>query len=408
MANKSCKLIFPVVLTVVFAALLCALNVVTGPIIESNNQGAELEPLYAVMEDASGFTKLELATVADTVTQVWQENSGKGYVVRCATNKGYTGAFIELTMAVTSDGKISGINLDAYPETRDFGADYPATYIGQDSTLAGASLVSGVTFSSSAFKGAVADAFATLVDNDLIKAGVKEASQIIGEMVPTAAGFLRSPAGLGQYSEADGTAPVKKVFKAANGLGAAYWIESSGDFLAVVNNNGSVKVLDIDGNTVENKAVADAALKAAGSSIKSTAKTDLKKVTKMLPEGSVITEVPATDVFNSVSTVFKAGNLTAYVCRVYGFSNETMVIYVVLDENGAIWAVDANELIIEAEFFSGYQLEPKSYKEGFVGLTQNAGYEDAAVISGATISTNAVKVAIADAFEAASILGGKN
>ena len=161
--NKSLQAVILVVVFVVMCALILVLNNVTAPIIEANAQGAELEPLYAVLPEASGFEKLEI-TAADTVTGIWKETSGLGYVVRCATNKGYTGDYIELTVAISSDGKISGISLDAYPETKDFGKDtYPQTYIGQNSTLADASIVAGVTYSSSAFRNAVSDAFEALI-----------------------------------------------------------------------------------------------------------------------------------------------------------------------------------------------------------------------------------------------------
>ncbi len=84
---------------------------------------------------------------------VYQETSGLGYVVLLSTTKGYTGDPIYITMAIDADGKISGIKLTQFSDSKHLGEDYPDSYLGQDSALGGVSLVAGVTYSSKAFKG---------------------------------------------------------------------------------------------------------------------------------------------------------------------------------------------------------------------------------------------------------------
>jgi len=413
--NKTVQVIILVAAFVVMAALVLVLGIFTNPIIEANAQGAELEPLYGVMSEAVGFEKLELSNMPDTVLSVWKENSALGYVVRCATNKGFTGDYIELTVAITSDGKISGISLDAYPETKDFGESYPSTFVGQDSTLGGTSIVAGVTYSSGAFRNAVSDAFEVLVANNLIKAGVKEPSQIISEMLPVVFKTATSPAGVAQISEfKSSVVGVKGAWKTNNGIGVAYWYENGGDYLVIFNSSLSYRVFDLDSNDVTltfDASVASSLSSEASGKLSKVASKDLKKVTKLVPSDASLTQVSIDGVFNSVSTVYKAecsqGTYYCFTCRPYGFSNETMVVYVVLDSNGAIYAFNADELIIEAEYFSSYSLEPSSYKAGFVGLDSSWSGEEA-VISGATMTTLAVKTAINDAFEAFAIVAGGN
>lgn len=417
--NKSLQAVILVVVFVVMCALVLVLNSFTAPLIEANAQGAELEPLYKVMPEATGFEKLELSVVADTVSSVWKENSGLGYVVRCATNKGYTGDYIELTVAISSDGKISGISLDSYPETKDFGQDsYPTTFLGQDSTLGGTAIVAGVTYSSSAFRNAVSDAFETLIANDLIKAGVKDASQIISEMLPVVFKTAANPSGIAQVTEfKSSVSGVKNAWKTNNGVGVAYWYASSeADYLVIFNASLDARVYNLEAVDVTDSFDASAlsALSAeASGKLSKVSSKDEKKVAKMVPSDSVLTAMDIGNVFNSVSTLFKAesseGTFYCYTCRPYGFSNETMVIYVVLDESGKIYAFNAAELIIEAEYFSSYTLEPSSYKAGFVGLDSSMWTGDQAMISGATMTTQAVKCAIDDAFEAfEAIVGGNN
>ena len=73
---------------------------------------------------------------------------------------------------------------------------------------------------------------------------------------------------------------------------------------------------------------------------------------------------------------------------------------VALDENGAIVSMTADEFILMGDYFNAYELEEDSYKAGFVGVTGDSFTGDEALISGATISTNAVKTGTADVFAA--------
>ncbi len=414
--NKISQVLILVVAFVVMAALVLVLNIFTSPMIEKNAQSSELEPLYKVLTQASGFEKIELSGAPDTISSVWKETSGLGYVIRCATNKGFTGDDIELTVAISVDGKILGISLDSYPETKDFGQDtYPATFIGQDSTLGGTSIVAGVTYSSSAFRNAVSDAFAVLISNGLIKEGVKSASQIISEMLPVVFTTSANPSGIAQITEfTSAVSGVKGAWKTNNGAGVAYWYENDAPYLVIFNSSLSCKVFDIQAQDVTSSfdtAVIEALSNEASSKISKLATKDQKKVAKLVPEESVLTQISLDGVFNSVSSAFKAessqGTYYCFTCRPYGFSNETMVIYVILDSNGLIYAFNADSLIIEPEYFSSYSLEPVSYKAAFVGLSSSWTGEEA-LISGATMTTQAVKCAIDDAFEAFDVLVGGN
>ena len=179
-----------IVLVLIFAVMMLGItgvNAYTAPIIAANGSAAVYEPLLEVMPDAQDFELLydaadpaasTLTDVPETVQGLYRETSGLGYVIRLSTTKGYTGEPIELTMAVDSEGKISGIKLNTFSDSKHFGEDYPDSYLGQDSALGGVSLVAGVTYSSKAFKEAVEDGFAVLTANSLVSAGVKSDSQI--------------------------------------------------------------------------------------------------------------------------------------------------------------------------------------------------------------------------------------
>lgn len=412
--SKSVLALVAIVLVAVL--LLTGLNFITAPLIAENGSAAAFAPLYAVMPDAAGFDQLydaadpdssALANVPASVQSIYGETGGMGYVLRLSTSEGYTKQPIEFTLAIDAEGKISGVELTAYPETKDMGKEtYPQTYLGQDSTLANVSLVAGVTYSSTAFKNAVADGFAALIDNGLIGAGVKGDEQILVEMLAEVYPGIVSPTGTPQYEEqeiADGQYTyIVKSLKALNDSGFAL-IMKNGDatYMAVCNAFGSVKIVDVDGNEVSDDAMAAEAKAYAEANIFSHSDGDLNKVKLLVPDASDVTAISLDGVYNSVTCAYKAEGVGyVFVSRSYGYSNEPMVIYYVIDDNGAIVTMTADELILFKEYFTSYQLDESSYKAGFTGLTGDSFTGDEALISGATVSSDAIRVATEDAFTA--------
>lgn len=412
--SKSVLALVAIVLAAVL--LLTGLNFITAPLIAENGSAAAFAPLYDVMPDAAGFDQLydaadpdssALANVPASVQSIYGETGGMGYVLRLSTSEGYTKQPIEFTLAIDAEGKISGVELTAYPETKDMGKEtYPQTYLGQDSTLANVSLVAGVTYSSTAFKNAVADGFAALIDNGLIGAGVKGDEQILVEMLAEVYPGIVSPTGTPQYEEqeiADGQySYIVKSLKALNDSGFAL-IMKNGDatYMVVCNAFGSVKIVDVDGNEVSDDAMAAEAKAYAEANIVSHSDGDLNKVKLLVPDASDVTPISLEGVYNSVTCAYKAEGVGyVFVSRSYGYSNEPMVIYYVIDDNGAIVTMTADELILFKEYFTSYQLDESSYKAGFAGLTGDSFTGDEALISGATVSSDAVRVATEDAFAA--------
>lgn len=153
----------------VIAVALAAVNFVTAPIIKENAEAAVQRSLAEVLEEAEDFEKLELPDGApETVKDIYRDNGGSGYAVAISTTSSYSKSPMTFTIGIGENGKIVGIKITNYAETKDFGADYPSSYIGADSeALEGVDLISGVTYSSTAFKEAVADAFkaVSLIDS---------------------------------------------------------------------------------------------------------------------------------------------------------------------------------------------------------------------------------------------------
>lgn len=405
------SVIVPVLVVVVFIAALTGVGAYTAPIIEANGSAAELAPLYEVMPDAAGFEAVTLDAVPDTVQGVYKETSGLGYVVLLSTTKGYTGDPIDISMAIDAEGKISGIKLTQFADSKHFGEDYPDTYLGQDSALGGVSLVAGVTYSSKAFKEAVEDGFAVLTDNGLVSAGIKSNDQILMELLPGLFPGMANTEGVAKYTERElSGGKLVKALDSVNGVGIAYIAADGEDnYLVLVNDSLAARAYDVNGADVTDAvdaAILEEAATDAAANIETNADKEMKKFAKLTSDDAEITPLELGGVYGSVSGVYSiAADGASYygvAARPIGYGNLPMVLYYVLDENGAIVSMTADEFILMGDYFNAYELDENSYKAGFAGVTGDSFTGDEALISGATISTDAVRTGTADAFAAFS------
>lgn len=413
-----------IVLFLVFALLLTGLNTWAGPIIEQGEASQAVGPLMEVLPGAQGFDLIysndgsagsELVDIPESVESIYSETSGLGYAMLLTTSQGYTKQPMEIALGIDAEGKIAGAQVLVYPETKDMGVDtYPQTYVGQDSTLADVSLVAGVTYSSKAFHDAVLDAFSALTANELVTAGVKGDDQILTELIATVFPGIMNSEGAMQGEETDtGIDGVTAAYKAPNGAGFAFIANVDGaGVLAIANTSGSVCVYDVDGNVVTDSYAEFAETAAAYARDNGDLYTDddISKLGAYYSKEAEYAVLGLDGVYNTVTaayTVTENGEtLYAFVSRPYGYSNMPMAVYYVLNADGEIVMMNAKEFILEKEYFSKYTLDAPSYKEGFVGLTGETMTDDVAFISGATVTTNAVKAATHDVFDAFATLKG--
>jgi hypothetical protein len=264
-----------------------------------------------------------------------------------------------------------------------------------------------------AFKDAVAEGFAALIANELVGAGQKSDEQILMELLPGAHSGLVNESGVAQADDLGATGTyIVKALKAKNNSGFAYLVKDGEKMmLAVVNATGSVKLLDVEGKdvTADHAAVVTEVVAHTAANIAKNETKDLARMKALLADA----EIKAINLPNSFSSVTSAYELTkggktyyGLVARSYGYNNNVMGVYYVLDDQGAIVKMTADELIFDAEYFHGYTLDEPTYKAGFAGLTSGSFTGDQALISGATLTSNAMKTATKDVFTAFDLLKG--
>lgn len=400
----------------VFGLAMFGLNFYTGPLVEANQAGDALAPLLAVMPEGSSFNgdaliydaadaaSSTLTDVSAQVLKIYQEANGGGFAVQCQTEGNYSGDPMSLTFGVDAEGKITGVQIDNYTDSIDVRTrdeNFLPSFVGQDSTLAEVNLVAGCTFSSTSIRGAVQAGMEALTSNGLISAGVKGPAQILMELLPTVA------PGMAKVTEVEASGSMEAAYQADSGTGFAYIMaEGDGTYLAVVNAMGACKLYDVDGNdvTADHDALAREAQTAAAAGQEDFSAAFQKKLDKLYEGAADVTPLtPA--VFGTVvyaaSFQYEDGAYTMYYCRPVGF--DQMDLYIVLDETGAIAKLDAKQLFFETDYFPvDDDVDQPAYKAGFEGLTAGNFPADAGVITGATMTSTAVRQAVADSFAAYS------
>ena len=411
MANKSLKsIILPVIVVVLAFAILYCVNLWTYPTIVQARMQGEVGPAMDVMPNAKGFMELKLDNVPSTVETVYEETSGQGYVVKVSTKAGFTKEAIVFYIAIDKDNKVQKINVTAYPETREVGEGYVDTFIGSDSTLSTVELVAGVTYSSSAIKNGVADAFKALSDNGLIVAAKKEPKQRYEERMPVVFGTAVNRAGM--MSQEDFTSKVSGVVraqKATNEGAVAYWYAEGEENYAVITNGRIAKVYDLEGNEVSSlsSSVLSSLMDEAKTLVKDNSSSDGKRFKKYVPD-SKVTEIDV-PLFNNVTTAFECvnenGTYYGFGVRPYAFDNEALTMYISIDDKGAIYSFNCSALYVDPEYFT--HSEPENYTGGLVGVTDSWSGEEA-LITGATLTSEAVRDAINDVFDSFKAIKGGN
>ena len=396
------------VICLVVTALLAGVNTLTAPIIEQNRQNAATGSLSEVLPESGAFDEVALPDGAPvSVKKLYRETAGRGYAVLLEAVSSYSASPMAFTVGFSADGVITGVVITNYQEAKDFGKDYPASYVGKDSALSGVDLVAGVTYSSTAFKTAVQDAFALLVAEGYFAAGQKSEEQLIAELLPKA--LVGSTDSLGNAKYTVGTAPdgIETVYASKNGSGFACVVRVDGTaYVCGVGAFGGVTVFDLEGNDVTaDRADAVATVKAAFTpSSQGTDAAHIAMIERAV-EGAAVTALLPESVHSTVVGAYtlKVGGATQYaiVAAPLGYADTPVRVLYVLDEAGAVVKFSViSKLIVYDEYYEDYTLDETAYAEGMVGVTGDTLTADTTLIAGATVTSDAVQRAMRDIFAA--------
>ena len=388
--NESVKSVIAlVVICLVVTVALSAVNFVTAPIIAENSSKAVTGSLAEALPGADGFEEIEPAADSpETVKGIYKENNGLGYVVTLETTSQYSESPMGITVGIGTDGIIKNVVLTNYAETKDFGADYPATYVGQDSALSGVDLVAGVTYSSTAFRDAINNAYTALFAVADIAAGEMSDSQMaaaaIGELLPASL----DNTGACNVDEQDG------LFVSTNRTGYAIVADKVAYVADAFGNYVGCKSFDEAAS--EDSSAVEAVKSAAADAYAKVSEKNSERNVKMYEDAEVAVLVPQ-GVQSTVNGAYRftSGGSTYYAmtASAFGYGGAVNIMYIV-DENGAIakFKVLSHN---ETEYY-GEEVAQKSYTDKYVGQELGSVSDDVLVIAGCTFTTNAVRTATDD------------
>ena len=408
---------------VVVALLLSVINMVTAPIIAAQGAAAANEALLVVMPNGENFEEIDISSLGlpATVQQVWRETTGKGHVFKVEAT-GYQPGMI-IMIGVDAEGKITGSKYLSGSETYGLEVKLNNAYNGQSMSDASLIIAAGASENSMTSKGYFSAIESALQANVLVGGGKLDDSVILKGLIPTLApGFTFKDALA--CEELSGSGNITLAYKAKNGAGLALVVkEGEASYLAIVNAVGAVKVYDVESKdvTAEKTAIADEAKTFAAANQKDYVETLTNKLSKLAEGATEITPVTFDAFGNVVAAVqFKVGGATQYAfyTRPLTYEDHAMEIYTVIDADGKIVKQDITQILFGhgIEYMPVYKNYGDSasstyveYENSFGALTAGT-LGDNVLISGATISSTAVKTATTDAFNVFNAIknGGTN
>lgn len=389
MKNSIKNLAVFVCICTIITLLLAFTNSVTGPIITQNQNAAANAALLEVMPDGEGFDAVDVSTytLPATVSEVFMETTGKGYVVKLVT-AGY-GTDMVVMCGVSSKGVVTGAVCLSSNETLGKEKTYGENFTNQDAAGVDAvDIIGGATKTTAAYKNAVKDALNTAIILSGGSVDVRTDEEILADNLLTAL-----PAGEGKFEKlflVEDLENTDAVYKAQNGEG---YVFVTGELFVGVEPDGTVVTDGVENSDLYTHAVA-LIENTEFEEIDLGAYADLAKnvvSAKKTATGNFVVET------KGAGYGIKGGN------EYHPASGEYIVVRVSMTPDMKI--IDCIT-VYEAETDGlGDACADEKFYSQFAGKTQE-NYTQIDAIGGATLTTDGYKQAIERAFAAVSVLNG--
>lgn len=389
MKNSLKNLAVFVCICVVIAALLAATNSVTAPLIEQNQNESANRALLEVMPEGSGFEAVDLQgyTLPATVTEVYKETKGLGYVFKLTTT-GYAADMV-IMCGVTTDGVVTGAVCLSSNETLGKEKTYGENFGGKDAAgVAAVDVIGGATKTTEGYKNAVNDAINAVTILGGGSVDIRTEEEILADNLNAAL-----PAGdnvfdkLFRVEVLDG---IDAVYEAQNGAGYVFVV---GEQFIGVTADGTVMTEGVD-NAAQYTDAAALIQSTTYEEIDLSAYEDLQKRVVSAQKTS-----SGHFVFETKGEGYGIKGDNEY----HPASNEYIIVRVAMTADGKI--IDCLT-VSEAETDGlGDACAEEEFYGQFVGKTEQD-YTEIDAISGATMTTDGYKQAIERAYEALRVLSG--
>lgn len=383
--KKAVKEIFVLVaICTVLSVLLAAVNGITSPIIEANQQAAADAALLEVMPEGKSFEKMDVSAyeLPATVVEVYRAESG-GYVFKLNAT-GFKPNMI-IMCGVDASYTVTGAVCLSSEETWGKEATFGELLVGKNGDTVVDVEASATSLTVKGYRSAVKDAINAAVILGGGSVDIRTEEQILADNLSAAL-----PAGEGAFTKlfiVEVIEGIDAVYEADNGKGSVCVVD---DVFIAVDEQGKAQTEDAE---------LAAHIEAQMSILRASSQTPVDK-TAFEGISKNVESVSKTASGNYVLTVKGAG---------YGIqgewqaSGEYIVIRVSMTPDGRI--IDCLTVSQKETDGFGSACADEDFYGQFDGKTQ-ADYDQIVGISGATLTTNGYKLAILRAFEAVAIIEG--
>ena len=373
----------------VIALLLAIVNSITAPIIEKNQNASANAAMLEVMPDGSGFELMDISSyeLPSTVSEVYKETDGMGYVAKLVTS-GY-GTDMVIMCGVSTEGVVTGAVCTSSNETLGKEKTYGEVFAAKNADeVEAVDIIAGATKTTEAYKNAVKDALNTAIILGGGSVDIRTEEEILADNLSAAL-----PAAEGKFEKwfkVEQLDSIDAVYVAEN---AAGYVFVTGEQFVGVNADGSVVTEGVADPEVYSNAVS-----VIGAStledIDLTAYPDLAATVvsaKKTASGNYVLET------KGPGYGIKGGD------EYHPASGEYIIVRVSVTPDFKI--IDCLT-VSEAETDGlGDACASESFYGQFAGKTETD-YTNVDAISGATMTTNGYLTAIERAFAAIKVLTG--
>ena len=378
--------IFVCICTVI-TLLLAVTNYFTAPLIEKNQNAAANQALLEVMPSGKNFESVALDAykLPATVTEVYKETSGVGYVFKLVTT-GY-GNGMTIMCGVDTQGVVTGAVCISSNETLSKEKTYGENFAGKDAAGVDAvDTIGGATKTTAAYKGAVKDALNAAIILGGGSVDIRTEEEILADNLAAAL-----PAGNKEFEKlflVEVVENVDAVYVAKNNAGYVFVVGEQ--FIGVLS-DGTVVTEGVENAEAYTQAVA--LLKSTTFETLDASGCEGVVSAQKTSSGNYVIET------KGAGYGIKGGN------EYHPASGKYIIVRVSLTADGKI--IDCYTVSEEETDGLGDACADEDFYGQFVGKTES-NYTDIDAISKATLTTDGYKQAVKRAFDALAILkGGK-
>ena len=373
----------------VIALLLAITNSFTAPIILKNQNASASQALLEVMPNGNSFepVPVEDYTLPATVSEVYKETSGLGYVMKLVTS-GY-GTGMTIMCGVDANGIVTGAVCIFSNETLGKEKTYGENFTSKDAAGVDAvDTIGGATKTTAAYKDAVKDALNTAIILGGGSVDIRTEEEILADNLSAAL-----PVGDTKFEKlflVELIEGVDAVYAAENGVGYVFVVGEQ--FIGALA-DGTVITEGVENTAAITDAVA-LIQSTTSEEIDLSAYPDLEKTVisaKKTASGNYIVET------KGAGYGIKGGN------EYHPASGEYIAVRVSMTTDGKI--IDCITVSEGETDGLGDACADESFYGQFVGKTED-NYTEIDAIGGATLTTDGYKQAIERAFTAVKILKG--